>query len=100
MSRNFLPECPCGSEEFAQMEFDARGIELGFMCDKCRKEKLSHFRRDVLEDPNYECDEDIEEDRGLEPREWSESLMGEIAREDWARSYDELNGAPENDFDR
>lgn len=39
-------------------------------------------------------------DRGNEPVEWSESPAGERARERWARRYDELNGAPENDGDR
>ena len=38
MARNYLDECPCDSGEFAGMEFDARGIELGFMCDVCREE--------------------------------------------------------------
>jgi len=32
------------------------------VCDDCEKEKLSHYRKDVLDDPNYECDEQIEED--------------------------------------
>lgn len=35
-----------------------------------------------------------------EPVEFTESPAGERARESWARSYDDLNGAPESDFDR
>ena len=41
-------------------EYDARGIYLTKVCDKCRKHKLSKYRRDVLADPSYECDEPIE----------------------------------------
>lgn len=56
----YLKQCPCGSGLEAELEYDARGIELGYMCDKCRKEKMSHFRPDVLTDPNYWVDEPIE----------------------------------------
>lgn len=42
-------------------EYDARGIPLARVCDICRDAKLGTFRRDVLEDPNYECDEAIDE---------------------------------------
>lgn len=40
---------------------DARGIELAKVCDKCKKEVLARFRPDVLDNPNYWSDEDIEE---------------------------------------
>lgn len=40
------------------------------------------------------------DDRGPEPREFTESAEGDCARERWARHHDELNGAPENDGDR
>ncbi len=39
-------------------------------------------------------------DRGREPVEFSESRAGYRARERWARAYDRLNGAPENEGDR
>lgn len=39
-------------------------------------------------------------DRGHEPQEFTESRRGYKARERWARRYDALNGAPENDYDR
>lgn len=39
-------------------------------------------------------------DRDDSPVEFTESPAGERARERWARSYDELNGAPENEEDR
>jgi hypothetical protein len=42
--------------------YDARGIFLTYVCDKCRKEKLSGFRADVLDDPNYWHDEPIDDE--------------------------------------
>jgi hypothetical protein len=39
-------------------------------------------------------------DRGSEPAEFSESRRGYRARERWARHYEDLNGAPEGDWDR
>lgn len=41
-------------------EYDARGIEIGRVCDKCRKAKLARYRPEVLTDPNYETDEPID----------------------------------------
>lgn len=54
--------CPCGSGEPSTIEYDARGIPLVRVCRKCRAEKLSRYRPEVLTDHNYECDERIEED--------------------------------------
>jgi hypothetical protein len=42
----------------------------------------------------------LDDDRGDEPIEFSETDEGLRARENWARKYDDLNGAPENDSDR
>jgi hypothetical protein len=42
-------------------EYDARGIYLTKVCDKCAETKLSSFRPDVLTDFNYYTDELIEE---------------------------------------
>lgn len=39
-------------------------------------------------------------DRGPDPVEFTETPAGYRARERWARHYDDLNGAPENDGDR
>lgn len=60
--KTYLEECPCGSGREAEAEFDARGIFLCYSCRKCRKEKLSRYRADVLGDPNYWSDEPIEPD--------------------------------------
>ena len=53
--------CNCGSGLESHWEYDARGIELDRVCPKCKDEKLSKYRPEVLSDPNYEADEDIEE---------------------------------------
>ena len=52
--------CPCGSGEMGWWEEDARGIPLDVVCDDCRDEKLSKYRSDVLDDPDYWADEPIE----------------------------------------
>jgi hypothetical protein len=58
--RNYLGECPCGSGKEAEAQFDARDIFLNYTCSVCHKEKMSKYRPDVLENPNYDCDETIE----------------------------------------
>jgi len=47
-------------ESWTWWEYDARGIELCKVCSFCRGEKLAQFRPEVLYNPNYEHDEDIE----------------------------------------
>ena len=56
-----LSKCPCGSGEFPWIAYDARGIPIGYVCEKCEKRKLSGYRTEVLTNPNYDADEDIEE---------------------------------------
>ena len=53
-------DCPCGSKRPSWIERDARGIPLARVCQKCRHEKLNGYRQEVLVDPNYQCDENIE----------------------------------------
>ena len=43
-------------------EYDARGIYLCRVCEKCRDAKLSKYRPDVLTDSNYWHDEPIDYD--------------------------------------
>jgi len=65
MSLSHFPSlrfCQCGSGQIAEPQYDARGIYLTACCNKCRNERLAQFRAEVLTDPNYECDEPIEED--------------------------------------
>lgn len=57
-----LRECSCGSGLERRAKYDARGIFLCYLCDKCEKHQLSRYRPDVLTDPNYWHDEPIDED--------------------------------------
>lgn len=60
--RYYIEHCSCGSGQRGYEVKDARGIFLTFACSKCREEKLSHYRPDVLDDPNYWHDEPIDSD--------------------------------------
>jgi hypothetical protein len=51
----------CDTQE-SWAEYDARGIFLCYVCDICKKERLSEFRPDVLTDPNYWSSEPIDFD--------------------------------------
>ena len=57
-----MPNCPCGSGEPRRPLYDARNIFCTYVCDACEGEKRSHYRADVLNDPNYWHDEPIEGD--------------------------------------
>ena len=58
-----LTECPCGSKEYPEAEYDAQGIFLCYACDRCRKEKLSHYRPEILSGYDQsDVDEPIEAD--------------------------------------
>ena len=66
---DFQPStCSCGSGEFPEDIYDARGIYLTQVCSKCKKEKLRGYRPEVLSNPNYHSDEPIEPDDGWEDR--------------------------------
>jgi hypothetical protein len=52
-------EIICDDEQWD--EIDARGIYLTFVCERCRDEKLSKYRADVLTDCNYWHIEPIDE---------------------------------------
>jgi hypothetical protein len=56
---------PCLNPNHAQekqAQYDARGIFLAYTCDACHDEQMSHYRQDVLTDPEYWHDEPIDED--------------------------------------
>lgn len=55
-----LTECPCGSGEFPEPQYDGYGIYLCSTCDKCHPEKMRGYRSDINE--QYETDEQIDED--------------------------------------
>lgn len=54
--------CPCGSGRPSRWASDARGIPLCRTCVVCHNEKMSHYRPEVLTNPNYAACEAIEED--------------------------------------
>ncbi len=55
--------CPrCEKEVYAEARFDARGIYITRCCDECWAEVKKGYREDVLSNPNYECDEPIDEE--------------------------------------
>ena len=43
-----MRECPCGSGLPSWWAKDAQGIPLCRVCDKCKAEKLSHYRSKIL----------------------------------------------------
>jgi len=55
-------ECICGSGKEMYSLFDARGIYLSGVCEDCESTIKRRYRKDVLEDSEYECDEQIEPD--------------------------------------
>lgn len=42
--------------------YDARGIPLRRVCEQCEHLLRREYRPEVLDDPNYDADEPIEED--------------------------------------
>jgi hypothetical protein len=40
--------CRCGSGKESTWAYDAQGIELCRVCDKCKKEKLAKYRPEIL----------------------------------------------------
>ena len=54
--------CKCGSGLPSRWYLDARGIELEKCCPKCWPKEKKKYREDVLNDPNYPTEEDIDPD--------------------------------------
>ena len=63
--------CSCGSGQSRYDLTDARGIFCCYVCDICKPSKASRYRIEVLEDHNYDCDEEIEDDPEDAERELS-----------------------------
>lgn len=55
-----LTECPCGSGEFPEAQYDGHGIFLCYTCSECHDDKMKGYRSDIHE--RYEADEPIEPD--------------------------------------
>ena len=54
--------CNCGSYEPSYELYDARGIYVQRVCDRCVEEVKSHYRPEIFTDSDYWTCEDIEED--------------------------------------
>ena len=63
--------CSCGSGQPRESLFDARGIFCCYVCDICKVSKASRYRIEVLEDPDYDHDEEIDDDPENAERELS-----------------------------
>jgi hypothetical protein len=59
-----MPErtCSCGSGKPRRVLEDARGIFVAYVCDECEKRIKAQYRPDIFLDPNYPCDEQVEEE--------------------------------------
>jgi hypothetical protein len=62
MNGNDIRPCTCGSGLPSRWQKDARGIELCRTCPRCHSERMSHYRTEVLTDPNYAHDEPIDDE--------------------------------------
>ena len=58
--KNFCPSCETLGTGVDR--YDARGIYLQRCCDECWKDKRKGYRPEVLTDPGYRANEQIEED--------------------------------------
>ena len=58
--------CSCGSGLMPSAVHDARRIFLFYVCNKCEREKMRGIRPEVMTDPNYAADEDIDGDDWFE----------------------------------
>lgn len=55
---------------------DARGIPIGYTCHLCHADKIAKYRPDVMTDPNYQTDDNIEPEPGcIDADEWQENTM-------------------------
>lgn len=62
MSIHQTRPCPCGSGKPSSWNRDARGIPLCRTCEDCHQRRMGSYRPEVLTNPRYECDEQVEED--------------------------------------
>jgi len=50
--------CDCGSGEIVQPVYDAKGIFVTHVCPKCRKDKLSKYRKEIFYNTDYSTTEE------------------------------------------
>jgi len=53
-----MTECACGSGLMRWPTYDGQGIFLTYVCDDCMKERLSHYRPEIL---RYYTQADVDE---------------------------------------
>ena len=81
-----MRECTCGSSKYGERQYDARGIYLCMTCEDCHAGKMKMYRPEVLNNPNYDCDEQIEPDDCYPPdSSMEDDGCGDIGigMEDW-----------------
>lgn len=66
-------KCFCGSGFFRYLLKDARGIAVGYVCDKCEAEKKKGYRPEIFTDSNYSTSEPIEPDDESGMEWWREN---------------------------
>ena len=54
--------CNCGSGLPRYSLEDARGIFVGYVCVRCVEQVKSIYRPEIFTDPQYACDEPIDEE--------------------------------------
>lgn len=54
--------CSCGSLLHYEDVYDARGLFVGRVCDKCRAKRLGGYRQEIFTNGNYDTCESVEED--------------------------------------
>lgn len=57
-----MKPCPCGSGLPSRELYDARGIYVARVCERCENKVRSEFRPEIFTDSQYACDEPIDED--------------------------------------
>lgn len=60
--RHYPRECSCGSGKYSDEIYDARGIYITSACEDCERDRLKGYRPEVLTDPDYDCEEQIDPD--------------------------------------
>lgn len=79
--------CDCGSGDMGEWEYDAQGIPLCWCCPKCKREKLSHYRPEILTGYGQsDVDEPIEPD---DPSDLAETGKPEPTQPELQGAYPE-----------
>lgn len=83
MAKAGLENCHCGSKLYAPARYDGHGIFLTYACDTCWPTKKAAFRADI--DEQYDADEPIEEEPGLDPMTALVTARDALKQAKWRR---------------